>query len=217
MRVTVRCFAQLRELAMDRCELALADGATLEAAWTELAGRFPGLVPHRRYVRAARNGVYATWDERLADDDVIAFLPPVSGGATGRLVDGPIDVAALETAVAGPGFGAVVTFVGRARNRSDDGRTVIELDYEVYPEMADTVLAEIAAETEARWPVVVAVAHRHGLVPLGEAAVAIVTAAPHRAAAYEANRFVIEAIKERLPIWKRERFADGSEWKRAGA
>ncbi len=62
-----------------------------------------------------------------------------------------------------------------------------------------------------------AVVHRVGVVPLGEAAVAIVTAAPHRAAAYEANRHVIEAIKDRLPIWKRERFADGSEWKRPGA
>lgn len=217
MRVTVRCFAQLRELATDRCELALADGATLESAWTELASRFPGLVPHRRYVRGARNGVYAAWDEPVADDDVIAFLPPVSGGAVTALVDEPIDVAALEAAVSGPGFGAVVTFVGRARDRSDDGREVIELDYEVYPEMAASVLAEIASEAEARWPVVVAVAHRHRLVPLGEAAVAIVTASPHRAEAYEANRFVIEAIKERLPIWKRERFADGSEWKRAGA
>jgi molybdopterin synthase catalytic subunit len=63
----------------------------------------------------------------------------------------------------------------------------------------------------------VAVVHRTGLVPLGEAAVVIVTAAPHRGAAYEANRRVIEAIKDRLPIWKRERFADGSEWKRPGA
>ena len=63
----------------------------------------------------------------------------------------------------------------------------------------------------------VSVVHRHGVVPLGEAAVAIVSAAAHRAEAYEANRYVIEAIKERLPIWKRERFVDGSEWKRPGA
>ncbi|HEU4839960.1 MAG TPA: molybdenum cofactor biosynthesis protein MoaE, partial [Ilumatobacteraceae bacterium] len=73
------------------------------------------------------------------------------------------------------------------------------------------------AEAEARWGAAVAVVHRHGVVPIGDAAVAIVTAATHRAEAYEANRFVIEAIKERLPIWKRERFADGSEWKRPGA
>ncbi len=217
MRITVRCFAQLRELATDRCELTIADGASLESVWTALTERFPAVDAHRPFVRAARNGAYAAWDEPLADGDVIAFLPPVSGGASSLLVEGPIDVAALEAAVAGTGYGAVVTFVGRARDRSDDGREVLELDYEVYPEMAESVLAGIAAEAEARWPVAVAVAHRHGVVPLGEAAVGIVTAAAHRAEAYDANRFVIEAIKKRLPIWKRERFADGSEWKRPGA
>ncbi len=217
MRIVVRCFAQLRELSTDRCELTLADGATVADAWAALAERHPGVEPHRAYVRAARNGEYARWDEPLTDDDVIAFLPPVSGGATTALAAGPIDVAALERSVADAGSGAVVTFIGRARDRADDGREVIELDYEVYPGMAESVLAEIAAEAEARWDVRVAVVHRHGVVPIGEAAVAIVTAAMHRAEAYEANRFVIEAIKERLPIWKRERFADGSEWKRHGA
>ena len=217
MRIVARCFAQLRELATDRCELPLADGATVADAWAALAERHPAIEPHRAYVRAARNGVYAAWDEPLTDDDVIAFLPPVSGGATTALAAGPIDVAALERSVVGSGFGAVVTFIGRARDRADDGREVVGLDYEVYPEMAETVLAEIAAEAEARWDVRVAVVHRHGVVPIGEAAVAIVTAGMHRAEAYEGNRFVIEAIKERLPIWKRERFADGSEWKREGA
>jgi len=216
-QVTVRCFAQLRELATDRCELSVPDGARVEDAWAALVARFPRLAEHRPYVRAARNGAYAPWEQPLADDDVIAFLPPVSGGATVALADGTIDVGALEQAVARAGHGGIVTFVGRARDVADDGRTVVELDYEVYPEMAATVLDEIAAEAEARWPVVVAVAHRHGAVPIGEAAVAIVTAGVHRAEAYEANRFVIEAIKERLPIWKRERFADGSEWKRPGA
>jgi molybdopterin synthase catalytic subunit len=94
---------------------------------------------------------------------------------------------------------------------------VLELEYESYPEMAGTVLAEIAAEAASRWNAAVAVVHRTGVVPIGQAAVVIVTATPHRAEAYEANRFVIEAIKERLPIWKRERFDDGSEWKRPGA
>jgi molybdopterin synthase catalytic subunit/molybdopterin converting factor small subunit len=217
VRVTVRCFAQLRELAVDRCELSVPDGARIEDAWAALVARFPRLAEHRPYVRAARNGAHASWDQAVADDDVIAFLPPVSGGATTALVDGPIDVGALERAVTGAGHGGVVTFLGRAREVADDGRSVVELDYEVYPEMGAAVLGEIAAEAEARWPVVVAVAHRHGVVPIGEAAVAIVTAGMHRAEAYEANRFVIEAIKERLPIWKRERFADGSEWKRPGA
>ena len=217
MRVIVRCFASLRELAQDRCELVIADGTTVDGAWTAMADRFPGLGPHRPYVRAARNGAYVAWEDAVTDGDELAFLPPVSGGATTGLVDGPIDVAALERFVAGSGDGAIVTFVGRARDRADDERAVIELEYEVYPEMAAAALADIAAEAEERWGAAVAVVHRYGAVPIGEAAVAIVTAAMHRAEAYEANRFVIERIKERLPIWKRERFADGSEWKRPGA
>lgn len=217
MRVTARCFAQLRELSADRCELSLADGASVDDAWAALAARHPGLVPHRPYVRAARNGAYVAWDSPLAADDVVAFLPPVSGGATTDLTTDPIDVEALERHVADRGFGAIVTFVGRAREQSDDGRTVVELEYEAYPEMAAAVLAEVASEAERRWPAAAAVSHRHGVVPIGDAAVAIVTASAHREEAYAANRFIIEAIKERLPIWKRERFSDGSEWKRSGA
>jgi molybdopterin synthase catalytic subunit len=215
--VQIRCFASLRELAQGQSELALDDLSTVDDAWAAMAERHPGLSPHRPYVRAARNGVYAAWTDRLADDDVIAFLPPVSGGATTALIDGPIDVDGLQRVVADFGHGAVVTFVGRARDRADDDRTVIELEYELYPEMAASVLAEIAAEAEQRWGAVAAVVHRYGVVPIGEAAIAIVTAAMHRAEAYDANRFIIEATKERLPIWKRERFADGTEWKRPGA
>lgn len=218
MQVTVRCFAMLRELAFDRGQLELPDAATVADAWNAVANQHPGLADHRPFVRAARNGAYADWDTHLVDGDQVAFLPPVSGGAESGLTDRPIDVFALEAKVAMPAHGALVTFVGRARDHADDGRIVLELEYEVYPEMAAAVLAEIAAEAERRWPgSAVAVVHRTGIVPLGEAAVAIVAAAPHRAEAFEASRFVIEAIKERLPIWKRERFADGSEWKRPGA
>jgi len=219
MRVQARCFAVLREVAVDRLELELPDGAQLADAWSALAERYPGLAPFRSGVRGARNGAYADWSVPLEDGDAVAFLPPVSGGAAclASLSDGPINVGELEATVQESGYGAVVTFVGRARNRSDDGRTVTELEYEVYPEMAEEVLREIAGEAAERWHAAVAVTHRHGVVPIGEAAVAIVTAAPHRDEAYQANRQVIEAIKDRLPIWKRERFADGSEWKRPGA
>jgi MoaE-MoaD fusion protein len=216
MRITARTFALLRELSVDRCELTLDDGATAGDAWASLAKLYPALEPQRPYVRAARNGTYVTWEESIADGDVVAFLPPVSGGAS-AMTEAQIDVAALERAVAGTEMGAVVTFVGRARDHADDGRTVVELEYETYAEMAASVLEEIRAEAESRFDVACAVVHRSGVVPIGDAAVAIVTTAPHRAPAYEANRWVIEAIKERLPIWKRERFTDGSEWKRAGA
>ena len=217
MRVTVRTFAILRELAADRTTITLEERASIEDAWNAFADRFPALQPHRPFVRAAHNGAYAGWDVPLADGDEVAFLPPVSGGAVTGLTSKPIDVAALETAVADPSRGALVSFVGRARITADDGREVLELEYEAFDEMALATLDDIAGEAEARWPVAVAVVHRTGRVEIGDAAVAIVTAASHRAEAYEANRFVIEAIKERLPIWKRERFADGSEWKRPGA
>ncbi len=217
MRVHVRTFAILRELATDRCDLQLEEEADLDAAWSALASRYPGLAPHRPFVRAARNGVDAPWDAPLVDDDQIAFLPPVSGGGTWGLTNVPIDLAALERSVATADHGAVVTFVGRARDHADDGRAVTELEYEAFEEMAAGTLAAIVREAEERYDVAVAVVHRTGTVPLGEAAVAIIAAAAHRSAAYDANRYVIEQIKERLPIWKRERFADGSEWKRPGA
>jgi molybdopterin synthase catalytic subunit/molybdopterin converting factor small subunit len=216
MRVILRTFAHLRELSVDRCELDLPDGSTIDAAWERMAAAFPAMAPQRPYVRAARNGAYAAWDEPLADGDVVALLPPVSG-VSGHLADEPIDVAGLERSVRSSDRGAVVTFVGIARDVADDGRPVVELEYEVYEEMAEAVLEEIATEASLRFGSRVAVVHRHGVVPIGEVAVAIATAAVHRAEAYEANRYVIEAIKERLPIWKRERFVDGSEWKRPGA
>ena len=216
--VAVRTFATLRELSTARTDLTLPDQASVEDAWVALQGRYPDLAPHRPYAQPARNGSACGWDAALADGDEIAFLPPVSGGAGAvGLSDLPIDVAALE-AVVSSRHGAVVTFVGRARDHADDGRTVLELEYEAYPEMAEATLRQVAAEAEQKWPdCAVAVVHRIGLVPIGEAAVVIVTAAAHRSDAYEANRFVIEAIKERLPVWKKERFADGSQWKRPGA
>jgi molybdopterin synthase catalytic subunit len=220
MEIQVRCFATLREASAARTALTVASSATVAAAWSEMESRFPALAPHRAFTQPARNGVAVGWDEPLADGDEVAFLPPVSGGSDPTLIGlsaDPIDVAALERVV-DRSHGAVVTFVGRARNRSDDGREVTALEYEAYPEMADATLRVIADEVTTRWPdCVVAVVHRTGTVPIGEAAVAIVTGAPHRGDAYDANRYVIEAIKDRLPIWKLEQFTDGSRWKRPGA
>jgi MoaE-MoaD fusion protein len=218
MRVTVRTFALLRELSTRRTDLELPAGAIVADAWSVFVARHPAVAEHRDAVRAACNGRAVSWHERLTDGDEVAFLPPVSGGdAAVGLTDGPIDLSALES-IASMGDGAVVTFIGRARDHADDGREVVELEYEAYPEMAERVLREMVTEAESRWTGCrVAVVHRVGVVPLGEAAVAIVAAAPHREEAYAANRHLIETIKQRLPIWKRERFRDGSEWKRRGA
>jgi molybdopterin converting factor small subunit len=80
MRITVRTFAQLRELSADRCELELADGDTLTDAWDALEASYPALGPHRPYARGAHNGAYAPWETSLGEGDEVAFLPPVSGG-----------------------------------------------------------------------------------------------------------------------------------------
>ena len=125
----------------------------------------------------------------------------------------PIDILAVQQAVSRPEFGAIVTFLGITRNHFD-GRPVERLEYEAYPEMALPELRRIGQEIEQRWPgVAVAIVHRTGVVPLGEPSVVIAVGSPHRAAGYEANRYAIEALKQRVPIWKKEIYADGSAWK----
>lgn len=107
--------------------------------------------------------------------------------------------------------GALVVFIGRVRNQSE-GKPVRGLHYEAYGEMAERELSAILAEAAARWDAShVEAVHRTGTLELGEASVAIVVAAPHRDVAYAASRHIIEEIKRRLPVWKREEYADGSE------
>jgi molybdopterin synthase catalytic subunit len=130
-----------------------------------------------------------------------------------QLVGTPLDAAALERAVADPGCGCTILFVGTTRD-TFEGRRVVRLEYEAYAAMAVPVLRELADEAASRWTGVrVALAHRIGVVPVGEASVVIAVAAPHREAGYEASRFLIDALKARAPIWKKEIYDDGSAWK----
>jgi len=130
----------------------------------------------------------------------------------GHVSDDPIRVEELLRA-GSSADGAVTVFVGRVRDHSH-GRRVIRLHYEAYGEMAERELATILDETASRWTFShLEAVHRTGTLELGELSVAIVVAAPHRSTAYEASRHVIEEIKRRLPIWKREEYADGEvEW-----
>lgn len=128
------------------------------------------------------------------------------------LSDRPIRVADLAAAV-DPGSGAVVTFEGRVRD-TNEGRRVVRLHYDAYPAMADRVFDDIVRRTRETHPVTaVRVLHRTGTLDVGETAVAVAVAAGHRAAAFAAARFVIEAVKDELPVWKREEYEDGtSRW-----
>jgi molybdopterin synthase catalytic subunit len=129
-----------------------------------------------------------------------------------------IDVAALLAEVNDSANGATLAFLGQVRE-VNDGRAVTGIEYSAYGEMAERELATIAAECAERYAIAHLVTeHRLGELALGEVSIAIIVAHPHRAQAYQASRFVIEEVKRRLPVWKREGYVDGtSEWVNAGA
>ena len=133
------------------------------------------------------------------------------------LTDMPIEPAALLAQVASHEAGAVVLFLGTTREITQ-GRRTASLDYECYPEMAEKKLSELEAEARRRWPLTgCAIVHRLGHLDLGEASIAIAVSSPHRQAAFEAGKWLIDTIKEDVPIWKRENWADGtSEWVHPG-
>ncbi|TNE92571.1 MAG: molybdenum cofactor biosynthesis protein MoaE [Deltaproteobacteria bacterium] len=128
------------------------------------------------------------------------------------LTHDPIDIAAVRAAVVHGSCGALLVFEGLARDNFE-GREVTELAYEAYPEMAIPELEAIGATIAERWGGRTAIVHRLGHVPVTEPTVVIAVATPHRAACYEASRYALETLKERVPIWKKEIYADGSAWK----
>jgi molybdopterin synthase catalytic subunit len=124
-----------------------------------------------------------------------------------------LQIGPLREAVAHPGAGAILIFEGVTRDHFE-GREVTRLEYEAYEPMALKEMEAIGAEIRQRWPQTrVAMAHRTGIVEVGEASVLIAVSAPHRVAAYDASRFAIDTLKKRVPIWKKELYADGSCWK----
>jgi molybdopterin synthase catalytic subunit len=133
--------------------------------------------------------------------------------STARLTSQPIDVAALLRAVSGDERGAVSIFLGTVRN-SNEGRSVNGIDYSAYEAMAVAEMNRIVDEALTRFSgVAIALEHRLGTLMVGDVSVAIVCAHAHRAPALDANRYVIEELKRRVPIWKREHYLDGtSEW-----
>ena len=129
------------------------------------------------------------------------------------VIDTPIDRDEVRRAVERPEHGAVLLFEGVARNNFE-GKAVRALEYEAYPAMAVAEMQRIADEATEKWPGIrIAMVHRTGRLAIGEPSVILAVGSPHRVAAYEANRYLIEELKKRVPVWKKEVYDDGVAWK----
>jgi molybdopterin synthase catalytic subunit/molybdopterin converting factor small subunit len=205
MRVTVKLFAGLRERA--GWNERQVDGVNrVGDVWPALdLGDEPvGLL-------YAVNKEYAGAETTLQDGDEVALIPPVSGGAF-KLTSEPLSLDAVVDEVRTERAGAIATFIGTTRIESR-GRSVLNLDYEAYEEMAEKVMAEIAAGLKERYDVCeIAIHHRTGRVDIGEASVVIAVSAPHRQDALAACKDAIDTLKEQVPLWKKESYEGGEEW-----
>jgi MoaE-MoaD fusion protein len=221
MRVTLLAFGMLRELLGDGAiPLDLPAGATVG----DVLERCRVLAPEKdglwSSVAVAVNQEYVRAGHRLAEGDEVALLPPVSGGAGEKPGESPYVRIVHERIVAQeivPPLeraedGAVTIFDGIVRNHSR-GRTTLYLEYEAYEAMALKKMEELSAEALTRYSVRnVAVVHRLGRLEIGESSVLVAVFSAHRAAAFDACRWLIDTLKQTVPIWKKEFFEDGAVW-----
>ncbi len=241
MRLTLRLFAGLRERAgvsefvLEDCPAELTVGGLKRL----LAERHPEL-GDLSFVRGVVGTEYADDERAIAPGETVALLPPVSGGS-GRtegardcdaelergvfeLSADPLDPAELARRVEHPGCGAVVVFAGNVRDHAR-GKDVVHLVYEAFEAMAGPEMARIFDDCRAACGALgeggagreprrlrMLCAHRVGHVGIGEPAVVIAVASPHREAAFQAARFLIDELKARLPVWKQEVYGDGRTW-----
>lgn len=217
MNVRVRLFASYREAAgVGHLQLDLPAGATVRDAIAEITRRHP-LVAGIRQLVIAKNRDYVGLDEAVGEGDELALIPPVSGGAVtagDRILvsSAALSVDAAIDAVRGPDAGGIVVFLGTVRDQSR-GQRVRHLEYEAYAEMAESKMRDIAAALEsAHAPLRIAMHHRVGDLAIGDIAVVIAAAAPHRDAAFTAARAAIDTLKQVVPIWKKEYTDDGAVW-----
>ena len=230
--VRVRAFAGLREaLGFSESEVTLPAGTDVADLVVQLAADYPAArLPTRRYT-AAVNRAYAAPDRVLADGDEVGLIPPVSGGSGHggvgagsprpyQIIGDPISLDDVAARVAAPERGGITLFAGTVRGvtagqgGADESFTTDYLVYEAYPEMAEAAFAGIAAEAQARWPWIsaVAIVHRVGRLEVGDIAIAIAVAAAHRADTFDACHYLIDRVKQIAPVWKREVGPDGSNW-----
>lgn len=229
MEIEIRLFATLKDRAQsDRIRVRLpADPTTVAALLDAVGADYPALAPALRSALVAVNRAFAGLDTPVSSADEVALFPPVSGGAPDTahpyptyfaVTDAPLDIEAIHARLTGPEIGAVVSFTGFVRGRTQrDGLPpeTLHLDYEAYESMAVEKMAQIAREIWARWPEVrgVALVQRLGRLGVGENTTFVACAGAHRdVGVFEAARYGIDRLKEIVPVWKKEVSADQSVW-----
>jgi molybdopterin converting factor subunit 1 len=214
MRVVVKLFGSIREEVGEKeLSVEVPSGTSAADLRQRLALLHPVFDQFGERLAVSVNFEVVPLATPLREGDEVAFLPPVSGGSGACWIsERPLVEADAVARVKGPGMGGIVTFVGAVRDHAR-GRSIRHLEYEAYPEMAVREMEKIAAEAARRWPGVrVAIGHRSGHLEVGEIAVVIAAAAPHRAEAFDACRFAIDTLKQTVPIWKKEVASDGEYW-----
>jgi molybdopterin synthase catalytic subunit len=219
MHVRVLFFGQLKDLTGRASDsLTLPEGATLSDLLAHYESGFPRLKALLPAVALSINQEYAPADSALRDQDEVALLPPVSGGsadaqtARAAIVRTKIETERVLDAIKRPEDGAVAVFEGIVRHHTR-GRRTLYLDYEAYEPMALQKMEDLASEALGKFVIrEVALVHRVGRLEIGETSVLIVVASAHRAAAFDACRWLIDTLKRTVPIWKKEYFADGAVW-----
>jgi MoaE-MoaD fusion protein len=231
MQVRVLYHGILREIAgCERDTVELRDGAVASELFAQLLQRIPRLQDFRGAIAMAVNYEYAAGTVVLQENDEVALIPPVSGGTAGKndpsssatalplvsdhamLVSDPIQAEPILAYMKRPEDGAVATFDGIVRNNSR-GRRTLFLEYSAYEPMALRQMEQLANEALSRFLVRdVRIAHRLGRLEICETSVYIVVSSAHRAAAFDAGRWLIDTLKTTVPIWKKEYFEDGAVW-----
>lgn len=221
IEITVLAFGSAVDaLGWETRAFTLPAGATLGELIDRLAAGSARVAAARNVLKFAVQEEYALPPRVLRDGDEVAVIPPVSGGAATivRLVRTPIDAGALAAEIAFAGAGALATFVGVVRaEQSADGRVLTALEYSGYEPMAEREMRRLAEASVERVPEQrVAVVHRLGRLAIGEASVAVVVAGPHRGAALDECRRLIDELKEHVPIFKQEVWSAGpATWVRS--
>lgn len=216
MRVRVLFFGILKDLTGKSADsLDLPDGGTVRDVLEHYQARLPKLRESLTSLAVAVNQQYSGVDAKLKSGDEVALLPPVSGGSGARyasIIREPIDTTTVLARIKRGEDGAAVVFEGVVRNQTR-GRRTLYLDYEAYEEMALQQMEGLAEQALTDFKVrEVALVHRLGRLEIGETSVLIVVASAHRAAAFEACRWLIDTLKRTVPIWKKEHFEDGAVW-----